>query len=128
MVCPVCGVERRWESFKAEIEALGKCGDCYTKEQSLVKMSGGSYLPWSYVNYIHSNGTISTSIEEDNDTSPLHEWSRDRTIPKVTFCDKYKKWKLFYLTDSGEINDHSAAITERYFDTKEEIFKLMTKE
>ena len=117
MKCPVCGTERRWESFKAEIESLGKCGDCYAKEQPLVKMPGGSYLPWSYVNYIRHDGSISTEIEENDDTSPPQEWNKDYEVPRVTFCDKYKKWKLSYITDSGEMNDHSAFPTERYFDS-----------
>ena len=91
-------------------------------------MPGGSYLPWEDVNFIRHDGSITTTIEEEVNTEPTQEWAKDRTVPKISFCEKHKKWKLFYIVDDGETNDHGASMQSRYFNTKEEIFELMMKE
>jgi hypothetical protein len=127
MICPVCQTEKKWRDA-SQIEALGKCAKCYKEEQPLVRMPGGSYLPWECVYTIHYNGSISNSVEERVDTKPAWDGVEDRAIPKITFCEKYKKWKLSYNGHSGEIGDYGATSVERYFDTKEEIFELMTEE
>jgi hypothetical protein len=88
------------------------CDSCVEESMGLVKVDN-HYVPWKYHNY---SDTLKPT--EPNYYDDVHA-----EIPKVEWCEKYKKYKLTFL--GPDFGGYDVAEFERYFDTKEEIFKLI---
>lgn len=128
MICSKCGTDMKFSPKNVVIDS-GKCESCYAEEQPLIKMPGGSYLPWELMHRVQPGGEIYSGrfVEENEDTTPIYKDMVDRRVPQITFCHQKGKWKLTYLGIDCDVNDGVVKM-ERYFDTKEEILELMTKE
>ncbi len=91
---------------------LDMCDDCVEESMGLIKVDN-HYVPWGYRNH-------ADTLEP---TGPDYYDDVYAKMPKVEWCDKYKKYKLtFHGTDFG---GYEADEFEWYFDTKEEIFELI---
>lgn len=91
---------------------LDMCDSCVEESMGLVKV-GNHYVPWGYRNY---SDTLKPS-------EPDYYDDVNAEIPKVEWCDKYKKYKLTF--QGADFGGYDVNELVRYFDTKEEIFKLI---
>lgn len=91
---------------------LDMCDSCVEESMGLVKVDN-HYVPWKYRNYADTLKPANPDYYDD-----IHA-----DLPKVEWCDKYKKYKLTF--QGGDFGGYDVADFERYFDTKEEIFKLI---
>ncbi len=91
---------------------LDMCDDCVEESMGLVKIDD-HYVPWAYRNY----------ADTLKPTDPKYYDDVCAKLPKVGWCDKYKKYKLTF--QGADFGGYDVADFERYFDTKEEIFKLI---
>ena len=79
----------------------------------LVKVKEGYYVPWDYLFWSDTDEPMGIGEEEHVNAS----------IPKVTFDQKTKKYKLDFIgADGGGYDVQSFAF---YFDSKDEILKAI---
>jgi len=114
MKCPKCNRE---EYNTTIIRTKGMCETCFNISKGLVKAEDKLYyVPWSYRNSIDRDGT-------ETATEPKHFEEVNISIPRISWCNIYKKWKL--ETSGADFGGYDVQNFEIYFDTKEDIFALM---
>jgi hypothetical protein len=119
--CPDCNerFSRGCDPYDVRfIETKGACRKCFQLSKGLIKDGTDTpyYVPWWYRNSIDSELPTDSKYFEDANMS----------IPKISWCDRHKKWKL--TTSGADAGGYDVQDFEIYFDTKEEIFELMLKE
>lgn len=108
--CKVCDKDLSRHSHH-HIER-GMCGDCTEDSMGLIKVDD-HYVPWKYRNY-------SDTLKP---TEPNYYDDVNAKMPKVEWCDKYKKYKFTF--QGADFGGYDYDEFEWYFDTKEEIAKLI---
>lgn len=128
--CPVCNVMYDIKTTeRATIDTFGMCSACYIKKQELVEVyrkqfdgvARKCYMPWDQVYGIISDKTYKHEWSED----PREDMDANYALPRISFCDEYKKWKIEYVGTLCYINDNSPVDLIRYYDTLEQLLKAL---
>jgi hypothetical protein len=114
--CKICLKTSEESISRWEIEFLRKrgiCHECYTENKGLIKQDD-HYVPWKYQNF--------ATVEKDKPMTGDYE-DCNVILPKISWCDKYKKWKLeFQGADSG---GYDVETFVWYFDKKKDIISAI---
>lgn len=96
------------------------CTGCYKESKGLVKIDG-HYVPWSYRHNSDLHKNKNTVIDTAGD--PKYFEDINAGLPKITWCDRYGKWKVFFT--GPDIGGYDVQDFVWYFDNKEDIINAM---
>lgn len=114
--CPICKMEFLFDverfTITENIKRRGMCESCFVKSKDLIKVDN-HYVSWGYRHYSDTEEPMEEAHHDDINAS----------FPSVKWCDKYKKYKVSFM--SPDIGGHDVCHLTWYFDSKEDILKEM---
>lgn len=120
--CKECGkTPAAYQVYDAGfIKLKGVCPKCLKDSMGLIKVDN-HYVPWRYRNNVDFDmESNKVTISKGNADYYDDIYAK---MPKVEWCDKYKKYKFTF--EGADFGGYDVDGFEWYFDTKEEIFKLI---
>lgn len=98
------------------LKKKGICYECYVESKGLIKQDG-HYVPWKYQNFC--------KIEKDVPITGNYEDCNVK-LPKISWCEKYKKWKLEF--QGPDLGGFDVETFVWYFNKKEDIISALCSE